>query len=326
MNMNLRNLLGLLAANTFIASGLVKRATKMALNSECILSIYFHKPTKTEFESCVKWLKEKGFTFLSVHDIERIIRQELPFPKGSVLLTADDGWQSNVGNIVEVANRYQVPVTIFVPTTPVEEGAYWWSYLQKARQSGVTTPSKKALKKMPEEKRFQIMQEIKKKVSPQREAMGVEQLKAISNSAYVTIGSHTQTHPVLINCDEVQVYEELDLSRQKLESWINKEVVYFAYPNGDYSMREVQILKSLNYRVAFSSEPKYLTPDLLGNNFTLPRFGFLDGASFSENICRITGVWQPLMIKWWHSGVLKFKIKNRTAEADKKASYFGLRF
>src|SRR4051812_46034556 len=102
MNMSVRNLIGLLVANTFIAAGLVRRATRKALASECILSIYFHKPTKAEFESCIKWLKKKGFTFLSVHDIERIIKQELPFPKGAVLLTADDGWQSNVANIVEV--------------------------------------------------------------------------------------------------------------------------------------------------------------------------------------------------------------------------------
>ncbi len=59
----------------------------------------------------------------------------MPFPKGAVCLTVDDGWQSNVHNVVEVANRHEVPVTIFVSTTSAEEGTYWWSYVQQARQA-----------------------------------------------------------------------------------------------------------------------------------------------------------------------------------------------
>lgn len=151
---------------------------------------------------------------------------------------------------------------------------------------------------MPEGLRLGILQEIKKKIFPGRDAMTVEQVIAASGSPYVTIGSHTQTHPILINCNEMQVYEELKYSRRKLELWTGKEVVYFSYPNGDYGRREVQILKTLDYRLAFSTQPQYLTPELLNDSLTLPRFGFLEGASEAENICRITGVWQPMMVKF----------------------------
>ncbi|THU39356.1 polysaccharide deacetylase family protein [Niastella caeni] len=312
MQKSVRNLLGYLVANIFIMAGLVKYATKRALNTKCILALYFHKPGKKEFEFCVRWLKKKGFTFLSPADVERIIKEEIPFPRGGVLLTIDDGWQSNVTNVVEVANRYEVPVTIFVSTTPVEEGAYWWSYVQQAKRQGLIRFSKKDLKKMPEQNRLGILQEIKKKIVIGRDAMTVEQVKSVSTSPYVTIGSHTQTHPILINCPEKQVYEELKISRQKLESWTGKEVVYFAYPNGDFSRREVEKLSALNYRLAFSSQPKYLTPELLlKEGFTLPRFGFLEGASMAENICRITGVWQLIMFKLPHHGFLKSKNKKR---------------
>jgi peptidoglycan/xylan/chitin deacetylase (PgdA/CDA1 family) len=300
MKKNLRNLLGCLAANTLILTGRVKQATRKALDTECILSLYFHKPARDEFEFCIRWLKRKGFKFISPRDLERIISGEISFPKGAVLLTVDDGWQTNVTNVVEVANRNQVPVTIFVSTTPAEEGAYWWSYVTKAKRQGLTSFSKKDLKKIPEEERVNILQEIKQMVYPGRDAMTVEQVKMVADSPYVTIGSHTQTHPILINCPEMQVYEELKGSRQKLESWIGKEVVYFAYPNGDYSRREIKVLKTLNYRLAFSSQPKYLTPALLNESFTIPRFGFLEGASHAENICRMTGVWQPLMQKLPH--------------------------
>jgi poly-beta-1,6-N-acetyl-D-glucosamine N-deacetylase len=316
MEKSFRNLLGYLAANTLISLGLVRYATKKALNRECILSLYFHKPAKAEFESCIRWLKKKGFGFLSAHDIERIIKEELPFPKGAVVLTVDDGWQSNVTNVVEVANRYEVPVTIFVSTTPVEEGPYWWSYVQLARQQGLISFSKKTLKKIPEEARLKILEEIKMLIFPARDAMTIEQVKAVSASPYITIGAHTQTHPILINCGESQVYKELKISRLKLELWTGKKVNCFAYPNGDYGRREIQILKSLNYRLAFSSEPQYLTPELLKDNFILPRFGFLEGASFTENICRITGVWHLIMQR----ANEKLKIKNVELKSKKTNS------
>ena len=155
---------------------------------------------------------------------------------------------------------------------------------------------------MPEENRLGILQELKKKVTPARDAMTIDEVIAVSGSPFVTIGSHTQTHPILINCPDNQVYDELKTSRQKLESWTGKEVAYFAYPNGDFSQREIQILNSLNYRLAFCSEPKYLTPELLKDNYTLPRFGFLEGASSAENICRMTGIWQSMMTKVPHPG------------------------
>src|SRR5688572_11249077 len=107
MKKRFRNMIGYLAANIFILAGFVRYATKRALRTKCIISLYFHKPSKDEFEYCIRWLKKKGFLFLSAQDLERIIKEEKPFPKGGVLLTVDDGWQSNVTNVVEVANRYK---------------------------------------------------------------------------------------------------------------------------------------------------------------------------------------------------------------------------
>jgi poly-beta-1,6-N-acetyl-D-glucosamine N-deacetylase len=297
MTKSFRNLIGYLVANALMATGCVKRATAKALETPCILSLYFHKPTKAEFEYCIRWFKKKGFTFLSPQIIEKVINKEVPFPSGGVLLTVDDGWQSNITNVVEVARRYNVPVTIFVATTPAEEGVYWWSYVHQAHQQGLTQVSKQSLKKMPEQKRVDILQELKKKIVPGRDAMTISEVSAVSGCTYVTIGSHTQTHPILVNCHKEQVYNELKFSRLKLEAWIGKEVPYFAYPNGDYSLREIQILKALGYRLAFCSDPKYLTPESLNDCFALPRFGFLEGASCAENVCRITGVWHTAMQK-----------------------------
>jgi peptidoglycan/xylan/chitin deacetylase (PgdA/CDA1 family) len=268
------------------------------MSGDFILSVYFHDPSRKEFEACVKWLKKNHFTFLSPKDLDNIIHQNLPLPKGAVVLTVDDGWQRNEENIVDVANKYQVPVTIFVSTQPVEEGAYWWSYLKKAKDFNFMLPPKASLKKVSNDKRVSLVNEIKRRGNLAREAMTIEQVKRISSSEFVTIGGHTHTHPILINCVDEQVYYELQLCKQKLESWIGKEVSYFAYPNGDYGRREMKALSELGYRLAFSSEPRYITLQELKNNYCLPRFAMLEGASFAENICRMMGVWKPIMLKF----------------------------
>jgi poly-beta-1,6-N-acetyl-D-glucosamine N-deacetylase len=293
MKRDFRNLSAWFVANLLILLGFVRQAVKRAMNGEFILSVYFHKPSKEEFESCINWLKKNKFHFLSTSDLDVIIQNGHPFPKGAVILTVDDGWQSNEANIVEVANKYGVPVTIFVSTAPVEEGTYWWSYVHNGLANDVKKhTSKKELKKIPNKERLIKVEELKKGVFLKRDAMTIEQVKYAANSKYISIGGHTHTHPILINCNDDEVYSELELSKQKLESWINKKVICFAYPNGDYSKREMQVLQELDYHFAFCSEPRYLTSDIVKDKYILPRFGFLEGASFAENICRITGVWK----------------------------------
>lgn len=298
MELSIRNVFTWSLASLLIMLGFVRRARKRAMRGEHILSMYFHDPSKKEFEACVKWLKKNGFTFISPLDLDHIIHDEMPLPKGAVIMTADDGWQGNASNIVEVAEKHRVPVTIFVTTEAVEEGAYWWAYLEKAKKLNITLPAKTSMKRIMNDKRAALIAEIKKQGVVDRQAMTVEQIKEISNSKYVTIGGHTHTHPILTNCRKEQLVDELSVSKQKLESWTEKEVSYFAYPNGNFGKREMQALRDLDYRLAFSSEPRLITVDELKNTYCLPRFGLLEGASLAENICRMTGVWKPLMLRF----------------------------
>jgi poly-beta-1,6-N-acetyl-D-glucosamine N-deacetylase len=309
MKITVRNICSWVIALFLIVFGFVRRARLKAMKGDYIMSLYFHKPSKKEFEKCVRWLKNKGFTFLSPADVLEIIQENLELPKGAIIITVDDGWQTNEANIVEVANKYRIPVTIFVSTEPVEEGAYWWSYLDVAKKTPLVVPSKATLKRMHNNDRLSIINSIKKYGTIEREALSVEQVKQAADSAYVTIGGHTHSHPILINCEDEDVWEELKISKQKLETWMDKKVEYFAYPNGDYGHREMMMLRDLGYKLAFCSKPQYLTKDRLKHSFELPRFGHLEGASFAENICRMVGIWQPLILKFQRLYKSNHKIK-----------------
>ena len=293
MRISLRNILSFFVANFFIITGFIKRANKNALNGNYILSIYFHNPEQQLFINCVKWLQKNGFSFIDIEALKRIQKGEMNFPKGAVIITVDDGWRNNKNNIVSIANQYQIPVAIFIATQPVEDGtAYWWSYINAATQRGIINYPVESLKKMSDDERSSIVENLQTKMEPlNREALSINEVQEIAKSPYVTIGSHTVSHPILTNCSDEKASFEISSSKNKIENWLNTAVDSFAFPNGNFSQREIQYLKQFGYQLAFTTQPKYLTESIIKEPYTLPRFEVLENVSFAENICRMSGVW-----------------------------------
>ena len=292
MEFSIRNIAAWLLSNLYIIFGKINHVKKSAKNGEIILSVYFHNPSKKLFEGCVKWFLKNGFTIISTEELNSIIKNNKQLPASSVIFTVDDGWKENKNNIVAVAETYKIPVTIFVTTSPVETGdAYWWSTIQKAFDKKITNRSVGALKLIPNEQRIQELERIKPFVSNNREALTIQELETISQSPYVTIGSHTVSHPILTMCSKEQSHVEILNSKRILEDWINKPIQFFAYPNGNYTEREVNTLKSTGFQMAFTTKPEYVTLNSFKSPFEIPRFDVLENVSFAENIIRMTGVW-----------------------------------
>jgi hypothetical protein len=292
MELSIRNIAAWLLSNYYIFIGKINPVKKSAKNGEIILSVYFHNPSKKLFEGCVKWFLKNGFSIISTEELDSIILNNKPIPPSSVVFTVDDGWKENKDNIVSVAEKYQIPVTIFVTTSPVETGeSYWWTYIQKAFDKKLTNHSVGGLKWVPNEQRMQELERIKPNVPNNRDALTIEEVKTISQSPYITIGSHTVTHPILTMCnDETSKYEIVE-SKKTLENWIKNPVTFFAYPNGNYTEREINTLKSNGFQMAFTTKPEYVTLNSFKSPFEIPRFDVLENISFAENIIRMTGVW-----------------------------------
>lgn len=281
-----------MGAGIFYLTGHLKAVRKLILDREIILCLCSHNPDKKLFENCVRWLQKKGFTFISVNDLAAIARGETAFPKGAVLITIDDGWKNNKANIVTIANKYRIPVTIFITTEPVATGnAYWWSYINKAHSTGMIGQSASDLKIVTDDVRLQILETVKARLSLKREALTIEELKEIAESRYISFGCHTVTHPILTNCTENKARFEICESGKILEQWVGQKITSFAYPNGDFTTREIKILKEAGYQMAFTTDEKYITPENIRALYTLPRIEIVETFSFAENICRITGIW-----------------------------------
>jgi peptidoglycan/xylan/chitin deacetylase (PgdA/CDA1 family) len=272
--------------------GVVNRAKNAILSQDVITSVYFHNPSRDLFEKCVNWFLGNGFKFISLDELYDILMEEKKFTKGLVCFTVDDGLKENMTNIIPIVREFSIPITFFLSTEPIENGVFWWTYAFKdIKFSSEYLKDKSKILKMPESEKKKHIEEIKNKYSIQREAMTISEVTEIAKIPEVLIGSHTINHAITKNCSDTESEFEISESKKILENWIGKEIKYFSYPNGDFSKREEKYLCKYKYKLAFTTEQKFISKEYKDKLYYLPRFSINDDGSFSENLLRMIGIW-----------------------------------
>lgn len=84
-----------------------------------------------------------------------------------------------------------------------------------------------------------------------------KELREMSDSGLVTIGSHTKSHPWLpsASVDEEKLHDELAVSKEVLEKGLGKSVDYICYPNGGFNDMVKEAAKKYGYKGAFTTNP-----------------------------------------------------------------------
>jgi peptidoglycan/xylan/chitin deacetylase (PgdA/CDA1 family) len=96
--------------------------------------------TPEKFESQIKWLKDNGYTFITLKDAVAYLKGERStLPAKPVVITADDGWQSDYTYLYPIAKKYNIPVTLFIYPGTISEGkhALTWNELKELQQTGL---------------------------------------------------------------------------------------------------------------------------------------------------------------------------------------------
>lgn len=81
----------------------------------------------------------------------------------------------------------------------------------------------------------------------------VEQMREMQNSGLVSFGSHTIDHAYLPDLSEADQERQIIFSKQALESALETEILYFAYPSGGFNRTSQDILKKVGYRAAVTT-------------------------------------------------------------------------
>ncbi len=74
-----------------------------------------------------------------------------------------------------------------------------------------------------------------------------EQLRIMASDPLITISCHSKTHPVLTKISDKQLYQEVVESKEILEAKLNRPIIYFTYPYGNYDSRVKKIVADSGY-------------------------------------------------------------------------------
>lgn len=263
------------------------------IKNKGILSVYFHNPPKSLFEKILKWFVAKEYKFISIKELDNLIHQKIATEK-LVFICFDDGWKGNL-ELIEIIEKYRVPVTIFITTDALKEGNYWWEYALIQGQEKYTGIKKlNDFKKLPEKILKEKIAILKKHYCLERSCVTLNELRKINGNEYITIGSHTVTHPILPKCSYEVQESELRESKEILSQLLKDEVEYIAYPNGSYDENTVEIAEKCGYKLGFTTNPGVIKFENI-NPYMVQRNALYDNGGYFENISKILGIWQKII-------------------------------
>ena len=87
--------------------------------------------------------------------------------------------------------------------------------------------------------------------------LGWKELREMSDSGLITIGSHTKSHPWIpsASVDEENLWDELAGSKKILENGLGRSVDFLCYPNGGFNDLAKDMAKRAGYKGAFTTNP-----------------------------------------------------------------------
>lgn len=242
------------------------------------LVLAYHDPDPATFEAHLEALQRHYHVvpLAALLEVASSGRLEL-LPRHSAAITIDDGHARN-RDLLDVCRRHGVCPTIFM-CTRAEQG-FWWSGLDGAEQH--------RLKRVPDSERRSAVAKIAaaRDVTPAR-ALTHEDVRVMAEAS-IDFEPHTRTHPVLPRCDESVARDEIAGSKADLEALLGRTCDVFAYPNGDYSDRDVRLVAEADYRWAFTTRPRFLGAGL--DPLRLPRIVVRDDMPTFELLVRAGGM------------------------------------
>ena len=244
--------------------------------------LLYHNPKPELFKRHVEYLI-KHYNLIPLNKLVAGIcnKDWSGIPPKSLVITIDDGFKDNY-NLLEIFKEYNVYPTIYLCSHVINTNRTFWF--------GTGFNDVQRLKKYDNNKRLKVlrdkMQYEPRKEYASRQALNVEELREMM--PYVDFQSHSRFHPVLTTCDDVECLEEIKESKEALENLLNKTIEHIAYPNGDYSHREIEFVKKCGYKSARALDIGW--NDVNSNPFKLKAMGIEDNACINILCGQVCGL------------------------------------
>jgi peptidoglycan/xylan/chitin deacetylase (PgdA/CDA1 family) len=260
--------------------------------------------TPEYLENTIHFLRQKNYEIVSLTRAAQILNESHKKKKFAVL-TFDDGYADNYLHAYPIFKKYEVPFTIYVTTHfPDGEAILWWYLLEdivlKENQIKFELNGRKyqyscsnAWKKDrayhdihnlilngPSNQLNQRIQQVFQnydisfRAKTSELSLTWEQIREMSKDPLVEIGAHTIHHHALNKLPESAVQEEMEGSRDRIESEIGKKVEHFSYPFGtrnEAGEREFEMAKQCGFKTSTTTSAANIFPEHKNLLEQLPR-------------------------------------------------------
>ena len=246
--------------------------------------LMFHEMSRETAEQTFSYLHKK---YHVIHLNEYIdackTKDKTRIPKKALIITFDDGLVSNY-EMLPTIKKYNTPITLFLCSEIINTNRHFWY-----KHKGLSKPLSyyKTLSNVDRLKALAKDGFIQDKEYENTHALS--KVQVIEMSKHINMQSHTKFHPCLPECEFEVAKEEIFGSKQKLEDEYGFAINTIAFPNGDYSDRDVKLTKEAGYECSITVDGGYNT--LNSDLFRLKRFSTNDTADLSELIVKSSGLW-----------------------------------
>ncbi len=186
------------------------------------------------FEEHLKYLRDNGYKVIPLRQVvDFYLKKGSPPPPKSVVIVEDDAHKSVYTDMLPLAKKYQVPVTVFIYPSAVSNAKYamTWDQLRELKKTGL----------------FDFQSHTFWHPNFRKER------KKLNPAEYDKL-----------------VESQLRKSRERIEKELGVSVDMLAWPFGIYSDDLLRRAGSLGYRVTFTVEPRHATQ--ADSVMALPRY------------------------------------------------------
>jgi poly-beta-1,6-N-acetyl-D-glucosamine N-deacetylase len=226
----------------FVRVTLIPLMVRELLQRRMVTILVYHRPRRQTLLSHVKILKQH-YNLVSLEAFVAACESggTKSLPRKSLVITFDDGYRTNY-ELGDVFRKASVRPTIFLCSGIIDTAESFWFD---------TVSDAESLKRIPDEERLRrLATERSGSIIAGRVALSKEEILELRS--LVELQSHTVSHPILTRCSTEKAGREISDSKSQLEQKYGLRVYALAYPNGDYSDREMEIARKAGYKCALT--------------------------------------------------------------------------
>jgi peptidoglycan/xylan/chitin deacetylase (PgdA/CDA1 family) len=243
------------------------------------------------FRLQMRWLSRE-FRCLDLERFTDRLTGGGPFENRSCLVTFDDGWRDNYVHAYPVLRDCSMPATIFLAAGYIGSRRRFWQerlaeLIRKVRRRGAASGELKELigrcldadEDDLREEISRVTADLKRRPPEEIDRLAFrlselagesaggddgdshfldwQQVRSMAGGG-IAFGAHGMSHTILTR-PEAEVERELTESKKLVEWETSRPVFAFCYPNGEYDSMIVRHVRESGFRVAFSTEPGYVS-------------------------------------------------------------------